>query len=539
MGGMLVWWLVLGMAAIYGRAVQLQHHDTPASGPLCLLPDCVCTDSALYRSKNNDDISLSPGLLHVHCTCHRTQELKLGLESRNPGSLQPPPNTGYLQLENCQKVELHSRLINILGHLSNLTVRNVHSLILHPNMYEMRSEGRERGANLSHVHIEGIKRLQVKRFAFKDLVITDRFYMGEVRMKTIVSMAFTFHYVKEFSVFASNFDHISMFGIKIPRCREFNILGMTHFGNLAANAIKVRCDKFSLAYNWFVLMHNSSLEVEYGLCDIQGNTFETMAGQGFLGLQPLPPSLQSGPSEIAMSGLVFRENKFPSSPVLPFASLAMPSYGLLSDGTDYIDVEGNQFPCSCDSIGWLLAFGEYGLNSDRLAQVGATKGGGTASFLSAIYSTAGPCIECDHTQCESMDSTLQEYAAQVLSRGDQGVICGEEQVTDYSVNGILTQERGMEPQPWREETLSDSDRENEREKEEGKEEDNDGEERKVQHVVTVADRGEEEGDRKGGVTRGVSRGGGLVSYQAQSNTQPHTPICSSLVAIMVVCWLCL
>lgn len=41
-----------------------------------------------------------------------------------------------------------------------------------------------------------------------------------------------------------------MFGVKIDYCREFNILGMT-LNTLAAHANKVKCDKFSLAYNWF------------------------------------------------------------------------------------------------------------------------------------------------------------------------------------------------------------------------------------------------------------------------------------------------
>ena len=80
----------------------------------------------------------------------------------------------------------------------------------------------------------------------------------------------------------------------IFRCREFNVLGMTHFGSLAAHAIKVwewnrwaaklnftkispaevncdqlqpkvSCDKFSLAYNWFGRLHDSSFEVDYHL----------------------------------------------------------------------------------------------------------------------------------------------------------------------------------------------------------------------------------------------------------------------------------
>jgi len=147
------------------------------------------------------------------------------------------------------------------------------------------------------------------------------------------------------------------------------VLGMTHFGSLAAHAIKVSCDKFSLAYNWFGRLHDSSFEVEYGLCDIQGNTFNSLGGKPFLALQPLPPEQASGQNEIAMSGLVFRENKFAAEPLLPFASLAMPAFDRLSPETSYIDIEGNQFPCRCQSVGWLLAFGEFGLNKRSLSEV--------------------------------------------------------------------------------------------------------------------------------------------------------------------------
>ena len=33
----------------------------------------------------------------------------------------------------------------------------------------------------------------------------------------------------------------------------------------------------------------SNFQVEYGLCDIQGNTFNSLGGKPFLALQPLPP----------------------------------------------------------------------------------------------------------------------------------------------------------------------------------------------------------------------------------------------------------
>ena len=50
----------------------------------------------------------------------------------------------------------------------------------------------------------------------------------------------------------------------------------------------MRADKFMLAYNLFVSLHESAFDVEYGLADIQGNTFETMTGKPFIDLRPIP-----------------------------------------------------------------------------------------------------------------------------------------------------------------------------------------------------------------------------------------------------------
>ena len=131
----------------------------------------------------------------------------------------------------------------------------------------------------------------------------------------------------------------------------------------------------------------SNFQVEYGLCDIQGNTFNSLGGKPFLALQPLPPEqvvcrqhchnvheifffASSKESERWISGFwpkrdrnvwsclqvhlandankyhlmdcyhslrwythtrrdrihIFRENKFAAEPLLPFASLAMPAF---------------------------------------------------------------------------------------------------------------------------------------------------------------------------------------------------------------------
>merc|ERR1711892_586465 len=264
------------------------------------------------------------------------------------------------------------------------------------------------------IDLTKIQKLIVKRYSFKELKVMDRFYLGEVNMASVVSMAFDFKYVKEFSVFASKFDRISMFGIKLARCKEFNVLGMTHFVSLAAHAIKVKCDKFSLAYNWFGHLHDSSFDVEYGLCDIQGNTFVNLGGKPFLNMRPRFSLGQDGTNEIAMMGLVFRENKFASEPVLPFASLAMPSFSLLSPTTSYLDIDSNQFPCSCQKLGWFLAFGKFGYNSHSLVQVGNNKGSGSSMFIKQLYETAGTCIECDHRECIETGEDIDKYGDEVL-----------------------------------------------------------------------------------------------------------------------------
>merc|ERR1711892_339465 len=280
------------------------------------------------------------------------------------------------------------------------------------------------------IDLTKIQKLIVKRYSFKELKVMDRFYLGEVSMASVVSMAFDLKYVKEFSVFASKFDRISMFGFKLSQCKEFNILGMTTFGSLAAHALKLKCDKFSLAYNWFGHLHDSSFDVEYGLCDVQGNTFNSLAGKPFLNLKPVESTEQLGANEIAMTGLVFRENKFASEPVLPFASLAMPSFSLLSPSSSYIDIDKNQFPCSCQKLGWFLAFGKFGYNSHSLAEVANSKWSGSNTFIRQMYESAGLCISCDHRECIDSEESLDTYTETALEYDErEGLSCG--------MNGLL------------------------------------------------------------------------------------------------------
>jgi len=398
--------------------------QSDAHGSLCHSSGCTCHNTS------------SPAMVDVRCNCHHKQILKIGLLSRVSDASQPPANTGSLLVENCHHVELYSRLVNHMKNIQNITIRNTHTVVIHPKLYE--AKGAATGSGTVHnIEMTNIHKLQVKRYSFKDMEVTNRFYLGEVNMASVVSMAFDFQYVKEFSVFASKFDRISMFGIKLALCKEFNVLGMTHFASLAAHAIKVKCDKFSLAYNWFGHLHDSSFDVEYGLCDIQGNTFVSLGGKPFLNMRPHFSLGQEGANEIAMMGLVFRENKFASEPVLPFASLAMPSFSLLSPTSSYLDIDSNQFPCSCQRLGWLLAFGKFGYNSHSLAEVGNTKGSGTTSFIKELYKTAGKCIECDHRECRETEEELDKYGDNILVVEQVGgVACGVDGVTieNYDIN---------------------------------------------------------------------------------------------------------
>ena len=210
-----------------------------------------------------------------------------------------------------------------------------------------------------------------------------------------------------------------MFGIKIDQCGEFNILAMTQFTSLAAHAIKATCDKFSLAYNWFGQLHDSSFDVEFGLCDIQGNTFNSLQGKPFLSLTPYFP-MDPTKAKLPMMGLVFRENKFIAQPTLPWASLALPSFTNLSPSDSYVDVDSNQFVCDCQTTGWLLAFGKLNYNAVSLSNVGRLESR-ASSFTKEMFMTAGPCLQCNGQQCANTGQTMTSFADEAISLDDSGV----------------------------------------------------------------------------------------------------------------------
>jgi len=388
------------------------HIVSGSEESLCETDGCTCTD----------DI--------IHCYCHHQQVLKIGLHHKVEDVSQPPAGTRALYVENCHHVELFGGLLNHMERLQNLTVRQSHAVVVHSKLFEPRGASEEAGT-VQNIQFSNIHNLQVRRYSFKDLKVMNIFYLGEVVMDSVVSMAFHFNFVKEFSVFASKFERISMFGVKINDCREFNILGMTHFNTLAAHAIKVKCDKFSLAYNWFGQLHDSSFDVEFGLCDIQGNTFYTLQGKPFLSLA----SQFSLNNEISQMGLVFRENKFVSYPDLPFASLALPSFGNLPLGSSYIDIDNNQFVCDCQAIGWFLTYGKLGFNSASLANVGKVAPRDDVNFIKEVFRSSGSCIECyREDDCRETRETVREFAEMaVRQEASEAATCHGVVIKNYDI----------------------------------------------------------------------------------------------------------
>ena len=397
---------------IYDALVPQVAGEGGEGGTLCDVEGCGCHEAV------------------IHCYCHHKQVLKIGLHHRVQDASQPPEDTKSLAIENCRHVELYGGLLNHMENLQNLTVSQSHAVVVHSKLYDSRGAS-EAAGTIQSISLSNIHNLQVRRYSFKDLKVTGIFYLGEVVMDSVVSMAFHFKFVKEFSVFASVFERISMFGVKIDDCREFNILGMTHFNTLAAHAIKVKCDKFSGAYNWFGNLHDSSFDVEFGLCDIQGNTFNTLQGKPFLSLAP---KFRLN-NEISQMGLVFRENKFVSYPTLPFASLALPSYGNLPASSSYIDIEGNQFVCDCQSIGWFLAYGKLDHNAESLARVGKVAPRDELSFIGEVFRSSGQFIECYREEdCRETRESLTQFADNAISLDTRGAAtCHGVTVKNYDI----------------------------------------------------------------------------------------------------------
>ena len=250
------------------------------------------------------------------------------------------------------------------------------------------------------------------------------FFLREVFMDRVAPFAFSFDHVGEFSVFGSRLDRVSTWGFKLDSCEALNVLGISRFYSVASRGFDASCRKFMLAYNEFVNLVDSSFEVQYGVADIQGNTFESLTGKPFLTLRPAitREMRNEGQQELPPTGFVFRENKFPAIPTLPFGSLVMPAYNQLTADSDaLVTVEDNHFRCDCDKTAWFVGAVVHDFKSAEVEAIG----GGSLEFIRELYATSGDCLDCDDLRrCQVNEGkSFKEYAENALSNGGNKLKC--------------------------------------------------------------------------------------------------------------------
>jgi len=382
-------WLILAIFAILTCGVQCQAED------LCNVNECTCN-------------TLSDDLIEVNCQCSTGQELILGPEDGTPSNSQirfAPPNTISLTITGCQQLEILSKTFNALPKLQNITVKDVRKAILQSRLYEAHA-GNGQSATISNFEIENVHDLQVMRHTFEGVRVTGTFMLKSVVVQKTPSMAFSFDYIKDFSIMGGRFDRVSMWGFKLENCDEFNALGQSRFFSLASQAFHMKCKRFMLVQNTFDNLMDSSLGVTYGVADIQGNTFEKLTGKPFVDMRPM---IETNPGEFQGAGLIFSGNKFACKPTLPFNAFAMPSYDSINIPEALVRIENNHFSCQCDKMSWFLGAMTKNFDTDVIAN-----GRGSLQFLRKLYDTAGQCLSCGLLKCQETETKFHDFAKSAL-----------------------------------------------------------------------------------------------------------------------------
>ncbi|TRY72236.1 hypothetical protein TCAL_14891 [Tigriopus californicus] len=348
-------------------------------------------------------------------------DVKIGVRDLTDNVSEPPENAAQLKISSCHSVELFPRIINRMANLKNITISKSDEVNVHPRLYNAKA-GTRLSSHLQIVEFSEIRNLKIARQSFDGISVDGSFWLKEIAMERVPSMAFHFDHVKEFSVFGSRFDRVSMWGFRLESCGEFNALGMTRFVSLATRGLYLKCDKFMLAYNVFVSVHDSSFDVKFGFADIQGNTFDSMIGKPFMAFRPMARDELTNPE--SQRGLVFRENKFTASPSLPFGSLAMPAFEKLDPEAEYIDIDKNHFVCECSKLSWFIGLMTHQFDKEAIQDIGNDDVGyGSLDFLELVYETSGHCLDCQLTTCEVTEKDFMKYADSALIVHDNELKC--------------------------------------------------------------------------------------------------------------------
>eukprot|EP00095_Tigriopus_kingsejongensis_P001264 maker-scaffold149_size310270-snap-gene-0.8 protein:Tk01264 transcript:maker-scaffold149_size310270-snap-gene-0.8-mRNA-1 annotation:"unnamed protein product" len=365
------------------------------------------------------------------------EELLIGVGTLTEGVSEPPQNAIQLKISSCHSVELFPRIINHMPNIQNITIEKASKVNVHPRLYNPKAATGQT-ARLGTIEFSEVQDLSVGRHAFEGISIDGSFWLKEVTMERVPSMAFNFDHVKEFSIFGSRFDRVSMWGFKLESCSEFNALGMTRFYSLASRGLFLQCEKFILAYNVFVSVHDSSFDVKFGFADIQGNTFDSMIGHPFMELRPMTRQELKPESK---SGLIFRENKFTANPFLPFGSLAMPAFEKLDPEIGYVDVDKNHFVCECNKLSWFIAAMTHQFDKEAIAEIGSNQlGYGSLEFIDLLYETSGHCLNCQLTNCEVSEKDFMKYAYHALIVDGDDLKCSisDQPLKSHSKSGKST-----------------------------------------------------------------------------------------------------
>lgn len=385
-----LFWMGVVLLTILPHPIQCQVED------LCNVSGCSCN-------------TLSDDLIEVNCQCSTGQEIILGPEDGTPSNSQigfAPQNTISLSITGCQQLEVLSKTLNAVPMLQNITVKDVQKVILQSRLYEA-GRGNGQSATINNFEIENVQDLQVMRHTFEGVRVTGTFMLKSVIVKKTPSMAFSFDYIKDFSIMGGRFDRVSMWGFKLENCDEFNALGQSRFFSLASQAFHMKCKRFMLVQNTFDNLMDSSLGVRYGVADIQGNTFEKLTGKPFVDMRPM---IETNPGEFNTSGLIFSGNKFACKPTLPFNAFAMPSYDSIKNAPEaLVRIENNHFTCECDKMSWFLGAMTKNFDTDVIAN-----GRGSLDFLRKLYDTAGKCLSCGLLRCEETQTKFHDFAKSAL-----------------------------------------------------------------------------------------------------------------------------
>ena len=105
-------------------------------------------------------------------------------------------------------------------------------------------------------------------------------------MKNVPSMAFSLKVVNAFSVVASKFDRVAMWGFRLKDCVRFS-LEESKFFSVGSRAFHVKTDEFVVEETNFVNLQEGSFAVTFASAFVVNNVFDNINQKPFVQLKPV------------------------------------------------------------------------------------------------------------------------------------------------------------------------------------------------------------------------------------------------------------